>query len=272
MKNKVVFLDIDGTMVCFDGVIPESAKRAIRMAKDNGHKMVICTGRSYFQIYPELLALGFDGVVCGAGVCVKSKNKEIFHAFISEEQKKKSFDYLEQNQFLFCYQGTGGLVINKRSMDGISDMFLDAGMSEEQLKQLQGNLTVREDIWNHPELEKIIYYKAPYPIEVVHEQMLPYFDAVKLSLDGADEFCGEVGINGIHKATGMQKYLEYIGVPQEDTIAIGDGPNDLQMMEYAATAVAMGNAVQDVKDRADYVTWDVDKDGIYHAFEHLGLI
>lgn len=60
--KKVVFLDVDGTMVNDRGEIPESTKEAVRRAKANGHKMVVCTGRSRFQIYDELLELGFPGL------------------------------------------------------------------------------------------------------------------------------------------------------------------------------------------------------------------
>ena len=78
---------------------------------------------------------------------------------------------------------------------------------------------------------------------------------------------GEVGINGIHKATGMKRYLEYVGIPREDSIAIGDGPNDLQMMDYAGIGIAMGNAVDALKSMAEYITDDVDHQGIVKAFQ-----
>lgn len=272
MQQKIVFLDIDGTMVCFDGSIPESAKSAVRQAQANGHKMVVCTGRSRFQVSAELLSLGFDGIVCGAGARVIAGGKDIYHAVISEEQKKKSFDYLEQNGFLFCYQGEHGLVLNKRSINGILKKYEASGMTEKQASQLQGELTVCEEVWKQPDLEKIIFYDSPFPVKEVHAQLLPYFDTVPLSLEGADGYAGEIGINGIHKATGMQIYLNHIGASQTDTIAVGDGPNDFQMMEFAHTSVAMGNALPEVKERADLVTTNIDADGIYHAFEQLGLI
>ena len=82
--KKVVFLDVDGTMVNDRGEIPESTKEAVRRAKANGHKMVVCTGRSRFQIYDELLELGFSGIVGGAGVFVIADGKEIYHAYIGE--------------------------------------------------------------------------------------------------------------------------------------------------------------------------------------------
>ena len=70
----------------------------------------------------------------------------------------------------------------------------------------------------------------------------------------------------------MRRYLEYSGISREDTLAIGDGPNDLEMLQYAATGVAMGNAADSLKAAADLVTGCVDEDGLYQAFEQLGLI
>lgn len=265
-------MDVDGTMVDFNGEIPESAKQAVRMAKQNGHKLVVCSGRSRFQIQEELLTLGFDGIVGGAGAFVISEDKEIYHAYIDAEHRKSIYDYLEGNGFLFCFQADDGVVLNQRSRDGIWDVMEDMGMSTERLESLSGKMHVTDEPWENERNEKIIYYKAPFPVEKVHADVLPYFDAVALSLDGADAYAGEIGINGINKSTGMQIYLDYVGVAREDTIAVGDGPNDLQMMEFAGTSVAMGNARADVKALADLVTARVDEDGIYKAFEQLGLL
>ena len=71
MDKKVVFLDIDGTIVDFFGNIPESTKTAIRKARENGHYMVVCSGRSKFQIAKEVLDLGIDGIVAAAGAYVE---------------------------------------------------------------------------------------------------------------------------------------------------------------------------------------------------------
>ena len=129
-----------------------------------------------------------------------------------------------------------------------------------------------EKPWENEKNEKIIYYGAPFPVAKVHADMEPYFDAVAISLDGMGDFAGEIGINGINKATGMERYLNHVGISRENCIAVGDGPNDLQMMEYAGISVAMGNARDEVKRLADMVTDHIDEDGILHAFERLGLI
>ena len=102
--------------------------------------------------------------------------------------------------------------------------------------------------------------------------MLPYYDVVSMSMPGTDGSCGEIGIAGLNKATAMEIYLNYVGVAREDSVAVGDGPNDFQMMDYAGVSVAMGNAVDEVKQRANLVTADINEDGIYKAFTKLGLI
>lgn len=272
MKHKVVFLDIDGTLVDYNGHIPESAKRAVRQAQANGHKMVVCSGRSRFQIYKELLDLGFSGIVGAAGAFVFADGKEIYHAYIDEEHRRSSYDYLESNGFLYCYQADDGIVLNARSFDGMVEAYREAGIGEERLNRLIGNMHLTEEPWKNEKIEKIIYYKAPFSVAEVHADLEPYFDTVAISLDGMGDYAGEIGINGIHKATGMEIYLNYVGISREDCIAVGDGPNDLQMMEYAGFSIAMGNAREEVKERADMVTAAVDENGIYKAFVKCGLI
>lgn len=335
---KVVFLDIDGTLVDYNGNVPESTKKAILQAKEKGHKMVLCTGRSKFQIPKQLWELGMDGVISGAGAFVEafdsaaengiaatkagitseedgiaatkagitleedgiattkagitSEEKRIpatdenvsndskitttgtilCQMVIDAEHAKSSYDYLEGNGVLYCYQGEDGIVLNKRSYDGMLEVDRLNGMSEEMMESLHGVIHVTETPWEYPNLEKIIFYDAPFTLEQIKEDMHPYFDTVALSLSGTEGVCGEIGRNNIHKATGIKLFLEHLGLEREDSIAIGDGPNDLQMMEYAGTGIAMGNAKAEVKALADMVTSDVTEDGIYHAFEKLGLL
>lgn len=76
----------------------------------------------------------------------------------------------------------------------------------------------------------------------------------------------------MNKSVGMMKIAERLGVPIEETIAIGDSDNDIEMLAMAGTAVAMGNAVPVAIDIADWVTADVEEDGLALAFERLGLL
>ncbi|MFA9463591.1 MAG: HAD family hydrolase [Velocimicrobium sp.] len=272
MNKKVVFLDIDGTLIGFDGTLPDSTRAAIRRARKNGHHMVLCSGRSRFQMYPSLLALGFQGIVGAAGAFVECEGEEIYHHYMEEEKRKWITAYLESNQFVYSMQADSGMVINERCKHIMLGIYKAYGMDEKRLRRLVGNMEVREDVWNQPREEKIIYYKSPFPLEMVKKDIAPYFEAVASSLEEPDAFSGEIGPANINKATGMQIYLNHVGVGQEDTIAIGDGPNDLEMIQYAKVGVAMGNAQQVIKKAANLVTKRVDENGIYHAFEQLGLL
>ena len=82
----------------------------------------------------------------------------------------------------------------------------------------------------------------------------------------------EVMPKGSSKASAMEYVAEYLNIPMSQTVAIGDGANDIPMLEAAECAIVMGNAPEDVKNLADYVTTDVDKDGIWNALKWLGVI
>lgn len=77
---------------------------------------------------------------------------------------------------------------------------------------------------------------------------------------------------GSNKSIGIDKLLESYGITIQETMAFGDGGNDVEMLKHAGTGVAMGNAADEVKQIADYVTDGVDDDGIYNALKHFGVI
>ena len=77
---------------------------------------------------------------------------------------------------------------------------------------------------------------------------------------------------GISKAKGIDETLRRFGIPLEESLAIGDGENDVDMLKHCGIGVAMGNAADVTKAAADYITDDIDEDGLYNALKHFGLI
>ena len=77
---------------------------------------------------------------------------------------------------------------------------------------------------------------------------------------------------GGSKRVGMEKILGYFGLTREETMAFGDGGNDIPMLEYAGIGVAMGNAAEKVARSADFVTRSVDDDGVAYGLKHFGLL
>ncbi|MBQ5359476.1 MAG: HAD hydrolase family protein, partial [Lachnospiraceae bacterium] len=89
---------------------------------------------------------------------------------------------------------------------------------------------------------------------------------------GETALFGDLGVKGITKAHALQVLLDHLGASIEDTIAIGDGKIDIPMLKLCRWGIAMGNAGEETRAAADYVTDDVEKDGLWKAFEHFGLI
>ena len=83
---------------------------------------------------------------------------------------------------------------------------------------------------------------------------------------------GELMVPGIHKAVAIETLLDHLGLSKEGTLAIGDGLNDIEMFDFCETGIAMGNAKEDLKKIADYVTDSVSDDGLFKAFKAFGLI
>ena len=145
-------------------------------------------------------------------------------------------------------------------------------VSEEQVRQVFGGMTVDDEPQKRRDIEKMIYYDSPYPVSEVGTYLAPWFDVTVTSFADADETSGEVTLAGITKSYGMKKLMDHISCTQSDTVAFGDGFNDLDMLQFAGTSVAMGNAADPIKNVADRVTARVDEDGILHALTQMALI
>ena len=87
----------------------------------------------------------------------------------------------------------------------------------------------------------------------------------------ADDFC-DILPEGGGKPNCLRQTLAHLGLTREQCIAFGDGGNDVTMLEYAGIGVAMGNACEEAKAAADYITEDVTHDGLAHALEYFGLL
>jgi hydroxymethylpyrimidine pyrophosphatase-like HAD family hydrolase len=116
-KEKLLFFDIDGTLVGFDGKIPDSTYRAIDMARSEGHKVFICTGRSRCQIYDFLLEYGFDGIIAATGAYVEYEGKVIRHETIGRERIGGLVSYFERENTAYALQAEGSQIATQKSVD-----------------------------------------------------------------------------------------------------------------------------------------------------------
>lgn len=277
MNTKYVFLDVDGTLVNFESKIPCSAIEALKKAQKNGHKMILATGRQKSQIYPELLgAVKFDGIMASAGAYVELDGKIVFISHPTPEKLSFVVDFFREHNIPYCLQSAKNLIAEDWCMERIrASMYIEGG-DNRLFESVFGTTVITDDPKSLDCVEKMVYYQSPLGLDEVRAALGDFFNVVGYSLeDGrsdSKDSHGEITFDGINKAVGIQKFMDAVHAPISDSIAIGDSGNDLEMIKFAGTGVAMGNASESVKKAAELVTTDIDDDGIYNAFVKLGLI
>lgn len=275
MKTKHIFLDIDGTLVGYDSKIPASALKALQLAQANGHKIIIASGRSYGMIYSDLLnTVKFDGIIASGGACVIVDGKVIYESFIEGDDLAFIIDYFRKNGINYLLMTKDELYAEPVFNNHIIPGMIANGYNKDVVKQAYGWNTEVEDVRVVKGGEKLAYFTSPYLPDKIAKDLDGRFYVVDFSIGKVSEgsYFGEMNNAGVTKASGIDEYLAYVGASIEDTIAIGDSANDLEMLEHAQVAIAMGNGTEAAKAVADFVTTDVDKDGIYNAFKKYGLI
>ncbi len=264
MKQKLVFLDIDGTLVDKLETIHPSTVKALELARENGHRLFISSGR-YKGIVPKCLApLHLDDGVFAAGANVFCDGKVIFESNFEPHIYDRIIASLKEHKALIVAETLESEMLlgeNWRSeFEGTKRWILSLGGSFVQ--QAPKSLST---------VGKFVYKSADCTNRQLQSELGDICNVVTLTYPDSSAG-GEIMQLGVNKSLGIKKVLEYFGGDIADTIAIGDGCNDIEMLDLCATGVAMGNASDIVKAHADIVTDRIDNDGLYKAFETLGLI
>ncbi len=257
----LIFFDIDGTLWDFKNIIPQSTKTALRMLKENGHQIFLCSGRTkVFMQDEELFALGFDGISGGCGTEIEYKGEQLLLKTIEPGLLARSvrlfLDYdmsviLEAHDVLFMDEDKIG-----RDEYGKSIVESMRGVTQ----PIRGN----EARWEACKFTVLIQNDSYRDVVEVLK------NDYEILLHGG--YVMEVVPKGYTKATSIAFLCERLNADPKDTFAFGDGVNDLEMLDFAGCGIAMGNGALEAKERADYVTDDIHEDGIYNACVHFGLI
>ena len=276
--GKIIFIDIDGTLVDYENNLPESAVLAIRKARENGHKVYMSTGRSKAEIYQNIWDIGFDGMIGGNGSYVENQGKVIMHQLITLEQCKRIVDWLHERKLEFYLESNNGLFASEHFEEVCQGTIQE--YCRRKGKDKAEKITVR-DVFPKMIFDGELYRDDLNKVSYKLNDYKDFLDTKEQFLDlqngtwgGAGETAlfGDIGVKDITKANAIACLLEHLGVKREDTIGFGDAKIDIPMLEYCQVGVAMGSGGEEIKAMADYVTDDVDKDGLYKAFVHFGLI
>lgn len=262
--TKALFFDIDGTLVSFrTHEIPASAVEALAAAKARGHRIFIATGRPRV-IITNLGALQsrglIDGYVTMNGAYCFVGDEVIYKSAIPTDDVRTLTGYCAHRHIPCIVVGEHDICVCQPD-DRVRQIFYE-------------HLKVTVPIPDTPLHEAIdgkeIFQLTPFLDEAQEAEVLPSLSCCEMGR-WHPAFV-DVTARGNTKQRGMDEIIRHFGIRLEDTLAFGDGGNDIPMLRHAGIGIAMGNARDEVKAAARYVTDTVDEDGVAKAIEQWLMV
>lgn len=278
--TKIIFLDVDGTLIDYDAKLPVSAAEAVEEARANGNLVYLCTGCSKAEIAQRHLC-ETDGMIGGNGAYVESEGKVIMHQGLSREETKHIVDWCNDRHLGFYLEANSGMYCNDYMLEQGPETMLKyslgkgADLSKAKASAehfVDGFIHLQKDALYRDDVNKISFILSSYQDHLDSKKEFPELIANTWGGKGEDALFGDLGPTGITKKHAIDVLLKYLDRSREDTIAFGDAKIDISMFELCGYSVAMGNGGPECKAAADYVTTDVNADGLANAFRYLGLI
>lgn len=276
--GKILFIDIDGTLVDYENRLPASAVKAIRMARAAGHRVYLCSGRSKAENKQEIWDIGLDGYIGGNGSYVESDGEVVMYQLVTPEQCRRIVDWLHSRKLEFYLESNSGLYgsenFRQRAVPVMKEYCRRKGKADADQASpdtvfptmIYGADLYRDDV------NKVSYILDSYQDFLDAREQFPDLQNGTWGGAGETALFGDLGVKGITKAHAVEVLLKHLNARQEDTIAFGDAAVDIPMFEVCAQSCCMGSGGDGAKAAADYVTTAVEEDGLYNAFVHFGLL
>lgn len=266
--GDICFFDIDGTLAWQDPRLAqdlpederdlspypnEAVSQAIREFVANGNMAFICTGRTLSCIHPKLLELPWTGIVCLAGGYAEINGHAIRDLSMTPSMLQRLAPYLEQSGEVIRFEGLNGVVRMSADAPDAPGYARTLGDAVTQLQHYSAyKILMSTSLANHIAQDKAL-------------EPLLCFNELELEVT-------EISPRECTKRGGIQSVLDVLDPHHGTVYGIGDAGNDVSLMNAVDVGIAMGNAPDYLKKRADYITDSVDKDGVVKALEHFRLI
>lgn len=276
MEKKLIFLDIDGTLTKpGENVPPLSAQEAVRKARENGHRVFLCTGRNRGMAAP-LMEYGFDGLIGSSGGYIECGGQVIYDHPITEEQKERAMKVLGENGIFRTLECRDGSFTDDSFKAFLRDHAGEGGNSEllRWQVQVEKSLDIRpmEEYQGQPAYKMVFVSQTMEQLEEPKRVLEKDFRVCVQAPSPYGYINGELLSRGFDKGQAVERICAYLQVPVSRTVGFGDSMNDWEMMEVVGTGVCMGNGDERLKELAAMVCPPVGEDGLYRAFRELKLI
>lgn len=273
MSIKLIALDLDGTLLTTDKRITARTRAAIEECEKRGIEIVPATGRAMRAVPAEILELPgvrYGIFTNGASVWDIREEKSIAAQYIDWQTALKAIEILERYPMLYDLYIEGRGICEAQFLERLEEF----GVPPENCRIIRSS---RQPVPNliaylkefHPPVQKInlIFREKAVKAEVRRE--LSQIDA--LSVTSSLPWNLEVSAQGATKGGGLERLRAHLNISREETMAFGDGENDLPMLQAAGLGIAMENGADFLKKQADIITLTNDRDGVAAAIEQYAL-
>jgi len=258
---KAIFFDIDGTLLSFKThQVPNSTQQAFQLLKEKDIKVFVSTGRSFNQL-GHIRYLDFDGFITfNGGYCVTKDEQVIYKNNIIQEDIRSLLDYAKHHpELTFSFMSDKEISLNQVTPE-VLKMYQQVNVNTPPIRNYEDNFDLES-------VMQINVFINPEQEAEFMENVMPNSIASRWTPIFAD-----VNPMGQSKKVGIDVFLEHFGIALSETMSFGDGGNDITMLAHTQIGIAMGNANPEVKEIADYITDDVDSNGIWNALKHFEVI
>lgn len=272
---RAVFLDVDGTYADY-GVVPEGHVQAVRAARAAGHRVLLCTGRPVSMLPDTILGAGFDGLVASAGAYVEVDGEVLVDRRFPADLAARTVAALDAHDAVYILEAQDALHVAPEAEDRLRAI-IEEHFRRAPEGQRKGSSAILGSVRVTPNraaaaFAKVSVFEAPVPMQRIAEEIGPDIAVVANSIANEGRHAGELYQRGISKADGVAAVMAHFGIEREDTIAIGDGQNDLEMIEFAGVGIAIEGSAPELLALADRTAAPPHREGLVDAFTELGLI